>query len=87
MRFMIIVKATRDSEAGKQPPESLFAEMAAYHEALVKAGGPARWGGTAAELEGLAHSLLGRQAHDRRRPIRGNQGAHRGLHVDPDEDA
>src|SRR5262245_4416365 len=38
MRFMIIVKATRDSEAGKQPPVSLFAEMAAYHEALVKAG-------------------------------------------------
>jgi hypothetical protein len=39
MRFMIIVKATRESEAGKQtPPESLFAEMAAYHEALVKAG-------------------------------------------------
>jgi len=32
------VKATRDSEAGKQPPESLFAEMAAYHEALVRAG-------------------------------------------------
>ena len=38
MRFMILVKATRDSEAGKQPPESLFAEMAAYHEALAKAG-------------------------------------------------
>ena len=38
MRFMIIVKATRDSEAGKQPSEVLFAEMAAYHEALAKAG-------------------------------------------------
>jgi len=38
MRFMIIVKATRDSEAGKQAPESAFAEMAAYHEALVRAG-------------------------------------------------
>ena len=38
MRFMILVKATRDSEAGKHPPESLFAEMAAYHEALAKAG-------------------------------------------------
>jgi hypothetical protein len=38
MRFMILVKATRDSEAGKQPTESLFAEMAAYHEALAKAG-------------------------------------------------
>lgn len=38
MRFMILVKATRDSEAGKQPSETLFAEMAAYHEALAKAG-------------------------------------------------
>jgi hypothetical protein len=38
MRFMIIVKATRDSEAGVMPEESLIAEMAAYHEELVKAG-------------------------------------------------
>lgn len=38
MRFMIIVKATRDSEAGIMPPEKLIAEMAAYHEELVKAG-------------------------------------------------
>jgi len=38
MRFMILVKATRDSEAGKMPPESLFAEMGAYHEELSKAG-------------------------------------------------
>ncbi len=38
MRFMILVKATRDTEAGKQAPESLFAEMATYHEQLVKAG-------------------------------------------------
>lgn len=38
MRFMIIVKATRDSEAGIMPPEKLIAEMAAYHEKLVKAG-------------------------------------------------
>ncbi|MES1162430.1 MAG: YciI family protein [Rhizobacter sp.] len=38
MRFMIIVKATPDSEAGVMPEESLLAEMAAYHEALAKAG-------------------------------------------------
>ncbi|HZW20489.1 YciI family protein [Noviherbaspirillum sp.] len=38
MRFMIIVKATADSEAGIMPPESLFAEMAAYHEQLARAG-------------------------------------------------
>lgn len=38
MRFMILVKATADSEAGRMPPESLFAEMGAYHEELAKAG-------------------------------------------------
>ena len=38
MRFMILVKATKDSEAGKMPPESLLAEMGAYHEELAKAG-------------------------------------------------
>ena len=38
MRFMIIVKATKDSEAGRMPEESLIASMAAYHEELVKAG-------------------------------------------------
>jgi len=38
MRWMILVKATKDSEAGKMPPESLFAEMAKYHEELQKAG-------------------------------------------------
>ena len=38
MRFMIIVKATRDSEAGVMPEEPLMAAMAAYHEELAKAG-------------------------------------------------
>ncbi len=38
MRFMIIVKATRDSEAGVMPEESLFAAMAGYHEELAQAG-------------------------------------------------
>jgi len=38
MRFMIIVKATKDSEAGVMPPENLLAEMAKYHEELQKAG-------------------------------------------------
>jgi hypothetical protein len=35
---MMIVKATKDSEAGVMPGEALFAEMAAYHEELAKAG-------------------------------------------------
>jgi hypothetical protein len=38
MRFMVIVKATADSEAGVMPSAQMFAEMGAYNEALVKAG-------------------------------------------------
>ena len=38
MRFMIIVKATKDSEAGVMPGEDLFKAMADYHEELAKAG-------------------------------------------------
>ncbi len=38
MRFMIIVKATRDSEACVMPEESLFDCMGKYHEELAAAG-------------------------------------------------
>jgi hypothetical protein len=38
MRFMIVVKATKDSEAGVMPGEKDMAEMAEYHEELAKAG-------------------------------------------------
>jgi hypothetical protein len=38
MRFMILVKATADSEAGKMPDAAWMASLAAYHEALQQAG-------------------------------------------------
>ena len=38
MRFMIIVKATRDSEAGNMPDEKLLAAMGKFNEELVEAG-------------------------------------------------
>jgi hypothetical protein len=38
MRFMVIVKATKDSEAGVMPDEKLLAEMGKFNEELVKAG-------------------------------------------------
>jgi hypothetical protein len=38
MRFMAIVKATKDSEAGAMPDEKLLAEMGKFNEELVKAG-------------------------------------------------
>jgi hypothetical protein len=38
MRFMMIVKASKDSEAGVMPSEDLIAEMTRYNEELQKAG-------------------------------------------------
>jgi hypothetical protein len=38
MRFMVIVKASKDSEAGKLPPAELLEAMGKYNEELVKAG-------------------------------------------------
>src|SRR5262245_40260444 len=38
MRFMVMIKATKDSEAGKLPSEELLAEMAKFNEGMVKAG-------------------------------------------------
>jgi hypothetical protein len=38
MRFMIVVKASDESEAGVMPSQELLAEMGKYNEELVKAG-------------------------------------------------
>ena len=38
MRFMVIVKATKDSEAGVLPDEKLLSAMTQYNEELAKAG-------------------------------------------------
>jgi hypothetical protein len=38
MRFMILVKATKDSEAGAMPDQKLLTEMGKFNEELVKAG-------------------------------------------------
>ncbi len=52
MRFMILVKATRDSEAGVMPGEELIAAMAQYHEELATAG-------LLADASGLQNSSQG----------------------------
>ena len=38
MRVMVLVKATKDSEAGLRPSKELLAEMGKFNEQLVKAG-------------------------------------------------
>ena len=38
MRFMVIVKASKESEAGKMPSEEMLAAMGKFNEEMVKAG-------------------------------------------------
>jgi hypothetical protein len=38
MRVMIVIKASKDSEAGKMPSEKLLADMGKFNEELVKSG-------------------------------------------------
>jgi len=38
MRFMILMKATEDTEAGVLPNEKMLSEMGKFNEVLVKAG-------------------------------------------------
>jgi hypothetical protein len=52
MRFMMIVKANKDSEAGVMPSEELLAAMGKYNEELMKAG-------VLADLTGLHPSSKG----------------------------
>jgi hypothetical protein len=52
MRFMLLVRATRESEAGLMADESRFAAMAKYNEDLTKAG-------VLLAAEGLQPSLMG----------------------------
>ena len=52
MRFMMIVKANKDSEAGMMPEEKLIAAMTKYNEELAKAG-------VLLDLSGLQSSAKG----------------------------
>jgi hypothetical protein len=38
MKFMILVKATKDSEAGATPAKTMLAEMGGFHEEMARAG-------------------------------------------------
>ncbi|MGZ8228640.1 MAG: YciI family protein [Burkholderiales bacterium] len=67
MRFMIIVKATNDSEAGVMPGEQLIAEMATFHEELHKAGVL----GDASGLKGSSHGWRVKYSGDKRTVVDG----------------
>ena len=74
MRFMMIVRATKDSEAGVLPSKELVAEMGRFNEEMMKAGVL-----LAAEglhpVKGRACQVLQRQPHLDRRTLCGDKGA------------
>ena len=79
MRFMMIVKANKDSEAGKMPSEELLTAMGKYNEELMKAGVLVDLSGLAGQLEGRARQVLGRETNGDRRAVRRDEGTDRGL--------
>src|SRR5262245_18127715 len=78
MRFMIIGKATRESEAGIMPKPEAFVAMQKYNEELVKAGILLAAEGLAATSKG-AREIQRRHAHRHRRSVRRDERGHRGL--------
>jgi hypothetical protein len=56
MKVMMIVKASKDSEAGKMPSEELLSAMGKYNEELMKAG-------VLLDLAGLQPSSKGARVH------------------------
>jgi len=78
MRFMIIVKASKDSEASVMPSEQLLTEMGKFNEELAKAGVMLAGEGLQSSAQG-ARVKFWRQADRDRRSIRGDQGTNRRL--------
>jgi hypothetical protein len=61
MRFMVIVKATKNSEAGVMPDERLLSEMGKYNEELAKAGVMLAGEGLQPSSKGARVRFAGRQ--------------------------
>jgi len=61
MRFMMIVKATKDSEAGVMPSNELISAMTRYNEQLIKAGVMVDGAGLQASSKGVRIRFNGSQ--------------------------
>ena len=61
MRFMVIVKASKETEAGVMPSEQLLREMGEYNEQLVKAGIMQAGEGLQASSKGARVKFSGKQ--------------------------
>ena len=70
MRFMVIVKATPETEKeGALPDPQLLAEMGKYNEELMQGWRPARPRWTPSQLQRRTRQILRQVSYRRRRPL------------------
>ena len=79
MRFMVLVKADKDTEAGVLPDEKLLTEMGKFNEELVKAGVMLAGEGLQPSSKGARVRFSGSEADRDRRALRRDEGADRRL--------
>ena len=79
MRFMVLVKANEESEAGVMPSEELLTEMGKFNEELVKAGVMLAGEGLHPSSKGARVRFSGDEADRDRRAVRRDEGADRRL--------
>ncbi len=79
MRFMILVKADKNSEAGVLPDEKLLTEMGKFNEELVKAGVMLAGEGLQPSSKGARVKFSGSKRTVTRRTLRRDEGADRRL--------
>ena len=86
MRFMVIVKATKNSEAGKMPSEEMLGAMAKFNEEMVKAGIMLDGAGLQSSAKGARIRFEGGKRSRDRRAVRRDQGTDRRLLDHPGEE-
>ena len=79
MRVMVLVKATKDSEAGIMPSTELFEAMGKYNEQLVNAGIMKAGDGLQPSAKGKRVAFDGAEPHRHRRTFARDQRARRRL--------
>ena len=76
MRVMVIVKATKASEAGEMPSEQLLRDMGNFNEQLAKSGVMLAGEGLHPTSKAARVRFSGKDSDGHRRPVHRNEGAH-----------
>jgi hypothetical protein len=85
MRFLLIRKADKSTEAGVMPSQQLLTDMGKYMQEMSKAGILLAGEGLQPSSKGSRVKFSSGKLHLHRRPVRRDQGTHCRLLHDPGE--